>query len=1116
MTNHDKEDILLKKLDVFIRKYHVNQLLKGIFLFMLVFLSYFIILTVLEYFNRFGVDARRILFFTSIFAVVVISIIFIFIPLSKLLKLSKYLTYEEAAKNIGAYFPEVNDKLLNTLQLSQQSKNKTHEIDLLLASIRQKTIEITPIPFVKAIDLKSTRKILKLALIPILVIFLLSLFSPAIIADSTKRILDFNTQYIPPAPFKFTIKNKSLKTSTQQDFTLEVELEGKELPDQVYVEIGKTKFRLKKENKNSFVYEFKNIQKSIDFQFFADGFYSKSYQLEAVPKPDLKSFFVFLDYPTYTGIKDEKLNNVGDLTVVQGTKIKWQLNTENIDEFNFLINDSAIYKEINPRQVAVNFKAMNNTPFGWIWKNNTLKSEQQTNYQIQVIPDQYPIIQLNEVQDSITFTRLYFSGNVEDDYGFRNLTFQFELKRNNSIINKKTENVSLSNNLSKANFYHAIDFSQFNPEPGDEITYFFEIADNDEVNGSKKTRSSIKNLQIPTVDQLKELSEKQNETIKADLNQSIVDLKKIQKEIDELNMKLLQQKDLNWQDKKKMQDLLDKQKQLQQKIEETIEKNKNTNKQQEQFKQQEEDLLEKQKELEKMFEKILSPEMKEKLKEIEKALENMDKNKMKDMLEKMKFDNKDLQKELDRQLELFKQLEFDKKLEETINKLDQLAEKQEKLSEDSKKNDNKELKEEQQKLNKEFENLRKDLDDLEKKNKELEEPSDLKDTDKQEQDIQQDQQNSEQELNNGKNSKASKSQKSAADKMKELSKQMKEQQEQNEADQQEEDLNQLRELLENVVQLSFDQERLMKSLQKTAINNPQYVQIIQQQKKIKDDAAMIEDSLLALSKRVVQIKSFINKEIGAVNMNMEKSLNHLSERQTPQASSRQQFVMTSLNNLALMLSEVTEQMQKQMAEAQKKPGNGECKKPGKKGKPGQSGKPSMATMKALQQQLNEQLEKLKQGMKNPNGKDGMGQKGMSEQLARMAAQQEAIRNELQKMMGEMMKEGNNGATGQLQEILNKMDKTETDLVNKNLTQETLKRQQEIMTKLLEAEKAERERDEDEKRKSNENKDDFKRNIAEFLQYNRLIERETEILKTISPQMKPFYKNLVKEYFNTQN
>jgi hypothetical protein len=55
-----------------------------------------------------------------------------------------------------------------------------------------------------------------------------------------------------------------------------------------------------------------------------------------------------------------------------------------------------------------------------------------------------------------------------------------------------------------------------------------------------------------------------------------------------------------------------------------------------------------------------------------------------------------------------------------------------------------------------------------------------------------------------------------------------------------------------------------------------------------------------------------------------------------------------------MLSEVTEQMQKQMAEAQKKPGSGECKKPGKKGKPGQ-GKPSMATMKALQQQLNEQL-----------------------------------------------------------------------------------------------------------------------------------------------------------------
>jgi hypothetical protein len=46
-----------------------------------------------------------------------------------------------------------------------------------------------------------------------------------------------------------------------------------------------------------------------------------------------------------------------------------------------------------------------------------------------------------------------------------------------------------------------------------------------------------------------------------------------------------------------------------------------------------------------------------------------------------------------------------------------------------------------------------------------------------------------------------------------------------------------------------------------------------------------------------------------------------------------------------------------------------------------------------------------------------------------------------------------------------MDKIETDLVNKRLTKEMLKRQQQILTRLLEHEKAEREREQDEQRQA---------------------------------------------------
>jgi hypothetical protein len=93
-----------------------------------------------------------------------------------------------------------------------------------------------------------------------------------------------------------------------------------------------------------------------------------------------------------------------------------------------------------------------------------------------------------------------------------------------------------------------------------------------------------------------------------------------------------------------------------------------------------------------------------------------------------------------------------------------------------------------------------------------------------------------------------------------------------------------------------------------------------------------------------------------------------------------------------------------------------------------------------------------------------------------------------------------------------MEKTETDLVNKILNNETLKRQQEILTRLLESEKAEKQRELDEKRESNEGKIQNYSNPNQFLEYNKLKSKEVELLKTVPPSLKPYYKNKVNEYF----
>jgi hypothetical protein len=190
-------------------------------------------------------------------------------------------------------------------------------------------------------------------------------------------------------------------------------------------------------------------------------------------------------------------------------------------------------------------------------------------------------------------------------------------------------------------------------------------------------------------------------------------------------------------------------------------------------------------------------------------------------------------------------------------------------------------------------------------------------------------------------------------------------------------------------------------------------------------------------------------------------------------------------------------------------------------------------MRKLQEQLNKQLQDMKDALEKgqkpgdkPGDKKGqkpgggMGMNGSSgsqmvpgsEQFAKMAAQQEALRRQMQALMDKLKNKGKNPG-GDIAEM---MEQTEKELVNKQISNNTLKRQQEILSRLLESEKAEREREQDEQRKSNEAKTQNLSNPGEFLEYKRIKEKEMELLNTVPPSLTPYYKEKVNQYFNNLN
>ncbi|HWA35494.1 MAG TPA: WXG100 family type VII secretion target, partial [Cyclobacteriaceae bacterium] len=262
----------------------------------------------------------------------------------------------------------------------------------------------------------------------------------------------------------------------------------------------------------------------------------------------------------------------------------------------------------------------------------------------------------------------------------------------------------------------------------------------------------------------------------------------------------------------------------------------------------------------------------------------------------------------------------------------------------------------------------------------------------------------------------------------------------------------------------------------------------QNQLKIKDDSKVLEDSLLALAKKDPFMGSVVTREIGELNEHLDKSVENIRERKKSNASTDMQLSMTSINNLALMLNDHFDMMMDMMANAM--PSMGKSKK---KGQPKSLGE--------MQQRLNQQIEQIKN-----SGKSG---RQLSEELAKMAAEQERIRRALQDMQEKLKQEGGKPLGGDLP---GKMEQTEMDLVNKALTDQTIRRQKEILTRLLESEKSMREQELDEERKGETAKDYQKEIPKAFEEYLRLKEKEVELLKTVPPKLYPYYKKEVNEYF----
>lgn len=1124
------------KLEQFIKRYYINDLIKGSILFFSIGLLYLLFTLFIEHLLWLKPVARAFLFW--IFLIVELSLLVRFIvwPLSKLFKLQKGIGYEEASKLIGKHFSEVNDKLLNVLQLQRN----TEPSELLLASIEQKSSELRPVNFKSAVNFKSNVKYLKYVVIPV-IILLLSFVSGHFnwFSDSYDRMVNYKVAFEPPAPFEFFVINEHLKGIENKDFNLVVKTIGNVVPENAQIHYAGETYFLRQTHPGTFEYVFPSLKSEVSFQLSANQVVSKSYKLAVVNVPTLVNLEMELKFPSYLNRTDEVLKSTGNMTIPEGTKVTWKIKTITTDKVAMYAQDTILFNAKGNGNFEFAKQVFSKFNYTITTSNKDLNDYENLNYSIDVIKDMTPELNIVVQRDSLDQQSLYFYGQVSDDYGISKLQLVYY------PIDNEEDKIDISIPVSTSNFDEFITSFPYNLELEEGRSYelYFQVFDNDVLHNFKSVKSNVFSYRKLThEEEERQQLQQQGETIK-NLDNSVKNLKDQEKQLEELTRSQMEKEQLTFNDRKKLQNFIKRQQQ-QEEMMQNFNRQLKDNLENFQQDQNTDDVMKEQlKERLKDNEAQLLKDEKM-LRELEKLYDKIDKEELTDRLKQMSSQNKNKQKSLQQMLMLTKRYYVAKKSEQLQRQLEKLADDQEQLS---KENSESNTSEKQQKLNEAFEDFQKDMEQLQKDNRELSKPLDIQRDKLDEKEIQEDQQNASDDLMKKEDAKqkqdsqtadkkhkdAQQKQKDASRKMKQMSSGMQQSMMSGGQEQLSEDAAMLRQILKNLLLFSFDQEDLMNQFKSIEINHNLYGSFLRKQSNLREHFSFIDDSLFTLSLRQPRLSETINSNITDVFYYIDKAMDELSENLLYQGVASQQYVMTASNNLSNVLSDILDNMESDLNFGQ---GEGSGKGQGQRGKSGGTQLPDIIMN---QEELNKQMEdglkkndsgnkqdgKGKQDGEGKNGENGnsrtdekegsggsSGSNGdgsseeMNGELYRIYQQQQELRKALEERLNQM------GNSPEGQQILKQMENVESDLINNGFTNQTLQRMMNLQQQLLKLQNATYLQEEDQKRESNTNNRQFDNLTNDQLPNAKKYFDTIEILNRQTLPLQNIYRKKVQGYF----
>jgi len=931
-----------------------------------------------------------------------------------------------------------------------------------------------------------------------------------------QRSLEFWVSFEKPNPFHYSVSPSSLLVEQGHNQVFQIQFEGKE-PVKIIFEF-KTEiehdFRSFSLMKDSAVYltEFIQLTQSGSFRFKMDEYYSKVYPIEVQTLPRFDSLFVHITPPSYTALAPfTESYPSSSIEFPEGSELK----------LRGFVNKPLQEIEVHSTQTDSLFM-IKNKDLVWTSSLITIKADtlnfsltdtyglQNSNpYPLQLNPfaDNPPTVLLLQpapVTSISTETSINLLYESADDYGLSASFIEWKVQR---LFSDKVETgrKKILNGTKTGLRTYTWDFSAFDLQPQEEITYWIKVWDNDGVNGPKSAKSLEFILRIPSLTEQFLGEQQMEESIGDTFSEIKDDMNKMSQEYREFLEKMAENPRQSLENQRKLDNVKQQQQELDKTVEEINKKFEELKKELEDNNQLSDETQKAYEDLQKLVEEIKDDEFLKALEDLQKALNNFDQRSIQQAMQQVKFDEEKYRERIARTMELFKQIKLSADTERLQKALEDLAQKQEALAKDSTSKAS-ENAQKQDQLNKELEKLDKMTEDLAKNPPEKMQQAVQEFTEAMKEKLseaQSDMKDAKEHLEQNNSGEAKPKQKSAKEKLKEAGAMASEFKEQMGQKQKSIDKQALEHILAQLLLISESEESIMYKTNDLDQKSNGFIQQARGQQVINSVFNLVADSLYRVASVNPGFSSSVLEKKNETQRNLDRSLNYLTERDRVSSVSQLRVAMGGVNELASILVSILEQS--------------DNSSDGEGGGGGMSPEQMMQQMKEMsgeQQQMNQQMQEMINDMQG----NRLSQEGM-ERLEQMSKTQQKILKQLE----ELQKNGNfkqgDKMMSELKRLAEEMEDSINDMRGGRTDKIVVKRQQNILSRMLQAEKAMEEREEDEKRKGEQVKesiysnpppvtlDELKKRIMLQLQNGELTPYTKDYQKLIDMYFKELEKRI---------